>query len=293
MRVTSFVVTLPFLFLLVACGTKAVDTTIAAGGKKMSAEAVSALVGGNTLKMKEYDLEATVECFLDGKLAGVNSENTKTAGRWQVDEQGRLCLRFKRLGGVEDFCYTIYQVGDEYRQFTDNGAQVGTFTVQEGNSRDAAGASSRPGQPSASIASSGSRPATTSREEHPPAYNRLPPPEIHTETDIRFFHLEMAQDCPGCNLAGVDLEGARLLDANLPGADLRRARLRNSNLRSANLRGANLEGADLRGANLAGANLAGANLTGADLTDANLTRTDLKGANLDNARGANLANAFR
>lgn len=294
MRVTSFVVTLPLIFMLVACGTKAVDTTIAAGGKKMSAEAVSALVGGNTLKMKEYDLEATVECFFDGKLAGVNSENTKTAGRWQVDEQGRLCLRFKRLGGVEDFCYTIYQVGDEYRQFTDNGAQVGTFTVVEGNSRDAAGgAISRPVKPSTASTSSGSRPAAVSREERLPVYTHLPPPEIHTETDIRFFHLEMAQDCPGCNLAGVDLEGARLLDANLPGADLRRARLRNSNLRSANLRGANLEGADLRGANLAGANLAGANLAGADLTDANLTRADLKGANLDNARGANLANAFR
>ena len=292
MRIRSFVVTLPLVFLLVACGTRALDTTIAGGGKKMSADAISALVGGNTLHMQGYGLEATVECFLDGKLAGVNSENTKTAGRWQVDEHERLCLRYKRLGGVDDFCSAIYQVGDEYRQLSDNGALVGSFTVQEGNSRDVAGASvSRAMKRSATVG--GKSVIASGRQKRTPAYSPLPQPEVHAETDIHFFQLQMAQDCPGCNLVGVDFEGARLLDANLPGADLRRARLRNSNLRSANLRGANLQGADLRGANLAGANLAGANLEGADLTGANLTRTDLQGANLDNAKGADLSNAFR
>lgn len=292
MRIRTFVVTLPLVFLLAACGSKALDTTIAEGGKKMSADAISALVGGNTLHMEDYGLKATVECFLNGKLAGVNSENTKTSGRWLVDEHDRLCLLYKRLGGIDDFCSAIYQVGDEYRQLSDNGALVGTFTVQEGNSRDVAGASlSRPGK--RSVTGGRKSVAATDRQERTTAHSYLPPPELHAETDIHFFQLQMAQDCPGCNLAGVDFEGARLIDANLPGADLRRARLRNSNLRSANLRGANLEGADLRGANLAGANMAGANLEGADLTGANLTRTDLKGANLENVSGADLSNAFR
>ncbi|MFC1513252.1 pentapeptide repeat-containing protein [Thermodesulfobacteriota bacterium] len=293
MRIRSFIVTLPLCFLLVACGSKAVDTTIAQGGKKLSTDEISTLVGGNTMLMEEYGLKATVECFLDGKLLGRNSENVKTGGRWQIDEQGQLCLRYKRLGGVEDYCSSIYQVGEEYRQFTPNGALTGTFTIQEGNSRDTAGASNSRPKPRATKSGSSSTPTSSTQQEPSQAYNYLPPPEIHTESDIRFLHLEMAQNCPGCNLAGVDLEGARLLDANLPGADLRQARLRNSNLRSANLRGANLERADLRGANLAGANLAGANLAGADLTDANLTRADLKGANLDNVRGADLSNAFR
>ena len=292
MRIRLFLLTLPLLFLLAACGSKALDATIAEGGKKLSADAISELVAGNTLRMKDYDIEATVECFLDGKLAGVNSENTKTVGRWMVDEHERLCLRFQRLGGVEDFCYAIYQVGDEYRQLTDNGALAGSFTVQEGNSRDEAGASA-PRVRTRSASGSRNPEIPSSRRDPSPTYTPLPPPELHAETDIHFFQLEMAQDCPGCNLAGVDFEGARLLDANLPGADLRRARLRNSNLRSANLRGADLEGADLRGANLAGANLAGANLEGADLTGANLTRTDLKGANLKNVTGADLSNAFR
>ena len=285
MRMKSLLVTIPLLLLLVACGPKAIDTTIAEGGKKLSSDEIASLVGGNTLHMEEYGLKANIECFLDGKLAGNNSENTQTVGRWQIDEQEQLCLRFKRLGGVEDFCYAIYQVGDEYRQLANNGALIGTFTVEEGNSRDSVGATAS--RPTSRSTTSGSR------QEQQPVYSKIPVPEIYAENDIRFFHLEMAQDCPGCNLAGVDLEGARLLDANLPGADLRRARLHKSNLRSANLRGANLEGADLREANLAGANLAGANLSNADLTDANLTRANLEGANLEGVKGADLSKAFR
>lgn len=292
MRIRTFVVTLPLLFLLAACGTKALDTTLAEGGRKLSADEISNLVGGNTLRMQDYGLEATVECFLDGKLAGANSKNSKTTGRWQLDEQGRLCLRYKRLGGVDDFCYAVYKVGDQYRQITDNGAMAGSFTVQEGNSRDAVGASFSPAKKYPSR-TSGSSAMSSSRQESLPSYRPVEPPELHTETDIRFFHLEMAQNCPGCNLAGVDLEGARLQDANLPGADLRGASLQQSNLRRANLRGANLAGADLSGANLAGANLSGANLADADLTDANLTRTDLSGANLTDVKGADLGKALR
>lgn len=293
MRIRPFLFALPLVFMLAACGSKALDTTLAEGGKKLSADAVTELVAGNTLHMEEYGLEATVECFLDGKFAGRSSENVKTAGRWLVDEHERLCLRYKGLGGVDEFCYAIYQVGDRYRQLTDNGALAGSFTVQEGNSRDVAGASVSRGVKRAAAGSRKTATIAPARQQQSRTYTPLPPPELHAETDIHFFQLEMAQDCPGCNLAGVDFEGARLLDANLPGADLRRARLRNSNLRSANLRGANLERADLRGANLAGANLAGANLEGADLTGANLTRTDLKGANLEHVTGADLSNAFR
>jgi len=281
-RITSFILALPLALMLAACGPKALDTTIKEGGKKLSADEITSLVSGNTLHMEEYGLKAKIQCFANGKLTGSNTENTKTVGRWQVDEREQLCLRFERLGGAEDFCYAIYQVGDEYRQIASNGALIGTFTIEEGsNLGTSSSATTR-------------RPTTSdNQQDQRQTYRDLPAPETHAETDIRFFHLEMAQDCPGCNLAGVDLDGARLINANLPGADLRRARLRKSNLRSANLRGANLTGADLREANLAGANLSGADLTDADLTDANLTRANLEGAKLKNTKGADLGKAFR
>ncbi|MDH3359342.1 MAG: pentapeptide repeat-containing protein [Desulfobulbaceae bacterium] len=282
MRIKSFVVTIPLLLLLAACGPKVLDTTIAEGGKKLSGEEISTLVSGNTLHMEEYGIKAKIECFKNGKLTGSNSENTKTFGQWQVDEKEELCLRFKRWGGAEDFCYAIWQVGDEYRQLTSNGAQAGAFTVEKGTGLNPNSTASNP------VTSS-----STSSDQQPETYRNLPAPEMHAEKDIRFFHLEMAQDCPGCDLAGISLEGARLINANLPGANLTRAQLHKSNLRSANLRGANLEKADLSEANLAGADLSGANLSDADLTNTNLTRTNLKNADLKGARGADLSKAFR
>ncbi len=285
----------PLLLLLGGCAGKAINKAIEEGGKKLSAAELTTLVAGNTLKMAEYGVSAKVECFPNGKLYAINSEQVESAGSWQVDGQDRLCLRFKRLGGSESFCGVVYQVGDEYREFTDNGALSGSFTVIPGTSRTPPGSSKPPG-----TSSSPTLPASVSRQAAAPAASSSPPAlappplvEHHADTDIRFFYLQMAQNCPGCNLAAVDLAGASLMGANLPGADLRKANLSKANLQQANLRGANLTSANLRDANLAGANLAGANLTGADLTNADLTRTTLSGAVLEGAVGAKLDNVIR
>lgn len=290
------------IFLLSGCATKAVDKAMEEGGKRLTATELSTLVAGNTLRMKGYDTTAKVECFSTGKLAGTNSDGVYSTGRWKVDEKDRLCLRFQRLGGSDDSCSIVFQVGDEYRQFTDNGALVNTFTVVPGNSREAAGSPSlsttthsssaagqrQPAPAPTPVAAPSSEPASSFRYSPPP-----PPEEHHADTDIRFFYLEMARNCPGCNLAAIELEEANLIGANLAGADLRKANLRKANLQQANLRGANLSGINLTDANLAAADLAGANLSGADLTGANLTRAKLTGANLEGVKGAELAKAIR
>ena len=86
---------------------------------------------------------------------------------------------------------------------------------------------------------------------------------------------DIALDCPGCDLAGVNLKRQDLTGANLAGANLADA-----NLHGAILVGANLSGADLAGANLNTANLRQADLSGAVLTDALLYAAVLDGADL-------------
>ncbi|MHA1560254.1 MAG: pentapeptide repeat-containing protein [Alphaproteobacteria bacterium] len=89
---------------------------------------------------------------------------------------------------------------------------------------------------------------------------------------------EIALDCPGCDLNGMNLKRQDLTGANLAGANLAGA-----NLHGAILVGANLAGADLSGANLNRANLRQADLSGAILTDALLYAGVLDGADLSDA----------
>lgn len=86
---------------------------------------------------------------------------------------------------------------------------------------------------------------------------------------------EIALDCPGCDLAGLNLKRQDLTGANLAGANLAGA-----NLHGAILVQANLEGAELTEANLNRANLRQAQLAGATVTDAMLYAAILDGADL-------------
>ncbi|MEB3294411.1 MAG: pentapeptide repeat-containing protein [Synechococcales bacterium] len=114
--------------------------------------------------------------------------------------------------------------------------------------------------------------------------------------------------CPNCDLRGVNLENANLFGANLVGANLQGANLNGVNLGSANLTDANLQGAklnqsylhqavlenaiftnaDLTAAYLRDALLMGATFQGANLEGINLSRTNLAGLNF---QGANLNRA--
>lgn len=109
---------------------------------------------------------------------------------------------------------------------------------------------------------------------------------------------ELALNCPGCDLSGLnlkrmDLTGANLAGANLSGANLHGAVLVQADLTGADLTGANLNRttmtrallvrADLSNAMLFRAALDGADLSGATLTRAKLGEARLIRANLENA----------
>ncbi len=91
--------------------------------------------------------------------------------------------------------------------------------------------------------------------------------------------------CPECDLQGVDLSGRWLSDADLERADLRGADLEGTDLENANLKGADLRGANLKKADLRGADLYMANLGGADLTGARMEGTLTDSADLTGAIG--------
>lgn len=106
--------------------------------------------------------------------------------------------------------------------------------------------------------------------------------------DARLTQLLDTNECPGCDLRGVNLRRKVLNGAKLAKADLNAARFD-----EAELRGADLTGAYLFGANLSQADLRGARLINADLRKANLSRADLQGAYLllANLRKADLREA--
>lgn len=289
------------VFCLGGCATKGIDQAVEQGAKKLSATDLSALVPGHTLHMQGYGVEADVEIRENGKLTAKNSEGEKDEGRWSIDDQDRLCIEFRKWSYGDKKCYEIYQLGDEFLQFTVKGVRAGTFTVNGGRLQNAT--DSKPAEKlSRDVVVEDRSEAVPEAEPPPPppsyapprTSSDLPPPDdAQVQQDLRFLHRQMAKDCPGCNLAAVNLEGADLVRANLPGADLTNANFSKANLKLANLKGATLVGANLSGANLAGADLAGADLFGADLTGANLQRANLKGANLEAAQGVDLSGALR
>ncbi len=69
--------------------------------------------------------------------------------------------------------------------------------------------------------------------------------------------------CPGCDLSGVDLRNTNLEGANLNGAILRGANLSGCELQNVDFRGANLEAANLKRSDFHGADLSGVSLNGA------------------------------
>ncbi len=278
----------PFLiFLLSACASVDLDTTIAEGGVKIVPPELREVVEDRIIHMTEYDSSATVKFYKNGFLIGRNDQNETTKGAWKIDVKDRLCIKYKKWGYGDTICYSIYKVGDEYRQFSQAGLLVGRFAVagkidvdeqkQEASSKEKVVVAPVPVAPPT--------PASTPLEMADPT----PVKPEKTELSIA----EKAKNCPGCDLQKVNLSGVNLKQAVLPGANLTEANLKGANLKMANLKGVTLTTADLSNANLAGADLAGADLTGANLTGAELFGTNLKGATLDNVIGADLMGAIK
>lgn len=300
-KIIAYLIILSLLFLF-GCSTKSADKVAGKEKKKLSAEELQILIAGNTMHTEEYGEKADIEIYENGKLLGIRGPRDKNVGKWSIDEEDRLCIRFRKWGYGDEQCYEVHQVGDEYWQYNKSGLMTSRFTVSQGTSEEPPSGTSKSRIKAKKLitieeAPQTAQPQTTTTKRITPTIQEeplvLPSSSPNAKKDLRLIYRNMAGNCPGCNLTNISLEGASIPGANLPGADLSGSNFSKVNLRRANLKGATMERTNLADADLAGADLAGANLEGANLTGANLTRTNLKGANLDRVQGADLSKAIR
>lgn len=290
------------------------------GAQQLSYDDILGLVSEKTLHIVNWDksVEADVTLYGSGKVAAVNNLGHKSDGKWKVDKDNTLCIRYDQWANRDMQCYTVFKMDDGFTMFRPDGGLESTFTVAGGGQEQ---------QVYSGIGLDQSMPGSSVRSEvlPEPETNRpqvIPDPgaassqaaadtrndswwklgwfggdaEGETSETIGDFavppaplsremtHLLDEKECVHCdltsqNLRNASLKKADLEQADLSGADLSGAFLKHANLKNANLAGAKLSGTDLEGANLEGANLEGANLEGANLEDANL-----EGATLTKAR---------
>lgn len=280
--------------LLSGCALGGLEKAVERGAREIPPGELLTVVSGNTLHMEERGSAVDAEFYANGSLYAVTTEGDTNPGRWAIDDEGSLCIKYRRWRYGDTLCYSVYQLGDEFRTYTESGFLAGTFTVTKGTKG--------PPPSSRKKAKKKSKRKLVSPVAAPPV------PAIPAGTSAVAAQATAAPqnkapgktggglaagNCPGCDLAGRDLTGADMVKAHLPGANLKGAKLSGVNLKMANLKGASLVGANLANANLAGADLSGADLAGADLTGAELYGTILRGANLEGAKGADLLGAIR
>jgi len=290
-----FLPTLLGLLLLSGCAPTTVDSLIEHNdGHRMLGVEVMELVQGNTLQVRAYNEDAHLYFAPSGKIFAKSDLSTDTdTGNWDVSEGGDLCFRMNSWWYGDLRCFSVYETGnDDFRLATENGVLRYRVLMEQGDSQssfipeDRSKRSLRKSlrkaeQKQQRKAQQQKRKATLIEESGSSTFSGQ-----DTEATIAF----MAQNCPGCNFAGVDLGRAELIGANLAGANFQGANLSMANLRRADLKKANLQQATLVYANLPGADLRGADLRGANLKGANLIKADLTGAKL---KGANLSEVLK
>jgi len=285
------------LVLVSACVTTRVKTLEQKKGAQVLTPAeVLELVEGNTLFLQGFGEDTYLYFDPSSRLYGRDIYNNKDLGRWDVSEEGELCIRMNDWWYGDLRCFQVLADGGKYK-LASSGVVQFTASQLPGDSknlfyairkkkrsyrRSARANRQTPVEQQRQQDTSSETTDATAQPNRTLVEERSPSAEL-AEKNIRSTLKWMARDCPGCNLAGTDLKKADLVAAELNNANLQGAILRMANLRRANLAGANLEGADLSRANLPGANLRGANLKNASFKGANLIRADLTGAKIDGA----------
>ena len=294
----------------------------AKGATPLAAKQIFDLVSGNSLHMEANDLDSYMYFQPDGAITAraesMTADDTDN-GRWDINGENQLCLKFKVWYYGDMRCYSVYPDSEKnrYALFLNNGALAYNAQFSSGDSahlyktpestkkniflRESLTTGSTSPTPAATtIPNQATAPANKTaylRESLAAGQTAAAPQEMETpvavdqkneatpavsDAEVEHTVKSTAKNCPGCNLEKSDLRQADLIGANLKGANLHKADLSRANLRRANLEGANLTGATLLSANLPGANLKGANLTDADFTGANLTKADFTGAKTGN-----------
>lgn len=267
-RATILISTLLSLMLACSCTSVTTRQLIADGKQQLTGEELHELVPGNGFHLESIDFDAKVHFLPSGQLSCTDLHGTAEKGKWKITPEDQLCLKFDRWYFGDLNCYTLFKEKNNYLFFTSNGARYysGRLLTVTGSAvaMKATNTETAAGKDLSASAFENNSPRPSKEEKK------------HTL-------INLARNCPDCNLSGVDLRGAQLIVANLNGANLSGADLSGANLRRANLNGANLSGAKLVRANLTGANLSGSNLSSADLTGSNLIRAIVTDANLDGA----------
>lgn len=292
------------ILLLAGCGpTNVSKLEKTADATAMAPADVLKLVDGNTLFVQSFEEDSYLFFDHSGRLFGRDIYNNKDRGKWDVSEEGELCIRMKSWWYGDLRCFQILASEKglhlantsgvlQYSAEQYAGDPKNLFRVAKGKKKSYRRSLRTGNQPMAtSDTVTGATPTSSDggekihEDSNPSVVEEASgySGSLTTTKDLRSTVKWMARDCPGCNLAETDLKKADLVGANLAGANLRGALLKMSNLRRANLEGANLEGANLSYANLPGANLRNARLARANLKGANLIRADLTGADLDGA----------
>jgi hypothetical protein len=280
---------LPALLLLATlCGCSAVNLgqLVAQGKQPLTREQLAALLPEASLRLEAIDFDGIVQFRPDGQLAAKDRSGQGEKGTWEITGDNQLCLKFARWYYGGSRCYSIVQDNNNYIFFTANGARYYTGTMHSPPPAAKTPDVSRPpkaGEPAKDSGGGSDQAGTVARTES----GKSGQPGF-TEEEKTHTLVQLARNCPECNLYGIDLKnaalgGANLAKANLAGADLGGANLSRANLSGANLAGARLINTDLSGADLSGSNLAGADLTGSNLTRANVSNAHMAGTNLNGA----------
>ncbi len=291
--------------VLLGCSPATVKTiSNKAGAEPLAPAAVLSLVEANTLFIHAFEEDSYLYFDSSATVFARDIYANKDSGRWDVSEDGELCLRMKKWWYGDLRCFLIHGNATQEKIFLTNSSGVVAYSAERFTGdkenlyfvlkkKNKSYRRSLRSQENTSTA--GSETQSDNKQNRSSSANTEPavadssPAATGEKKDLRSTVKWMARDCEGCNLAHTDLTKADLVGAQLAGANLRGANLQMANLRRANLQGANLRNAVLDYANLPGANLRDADLRNAKLKGANLIRADLTGADLT---GADLTGAL-
>lgn len=277
---------------LTGCGPATINKAVKQDLSALDSRQIFDIVSGNSLILSAFDFSGTVYFESSGLLSAVDNQAQQDIGKWDVNDQNELCMKFRVWYYGDAKCYRIFnnEQAEKLTFFTRNGSAYYTAKNVKGDPSSLAkhiGKKSPPRSVRKQFTDS-QGPEESGPSQTSQTGNREIAISSSQNNDAGLTVKRLAGDCPGCKMAGIDLREASLIKANLQGADLSGADLSYANLRRANLKGANLKGARLTHANLPGADLSGANLSNCDLTGANLllanlTDADTTGAQFDNA----------
>ena len=274
MKIPSIHIMLLCLLLLNSCAPVSQKQYEKNGQHPLTTQQLEVQLKGKKIHLEAIDFDASIVFHENMTLTAKNQQDESDSGTWSLEDDNMLCLEFRSWYFGDRRCFRVFKERNKVLFFTPNGALSYTGVISNN---------------SENIGQSDRRMETKKTLKVLPERRGLSTGTNNFETAKDRF-IRLAQNCPDCNLSGVDLSNAQLNHANLAGANLSGADFTDANLRQANLAGANLSNAKLIRTNLPGANLSFADLTNADLAGSNLIRANMTGATTTNTNltGAHL-----